>query len=94
MSIQEYFEKLADDLDVEVAAKVKEGITLFYQCHPKFRSVVIERTGFSGTVTPEALAEHFDTIDLWDGLDEAMVNMRLHIKEEGVYDDEISFRSH
>ena len=53
---------------------------LFIRCDDTYKFIVLHTTGFTGELTAKNLREHFDVVDLLDGLDSLIEDMEDDIK--------------
>ncbi len=78
---EEILQQFNDALQAEANEKIKKAIQLFLRVDQTFRWLTLRMTGFSGELTGKSLREHFDTLDLMDGLDEVIENLRYEAEE-------------
>ena len=67
--------QIGDLLQQEANEKIKKAMQLFIRVDDVYKRIVLHGTGFSGEITAKNLRDHFDTIDLMDGLDDCIWNM-------------------
>lgn len=68
-------EEFGDLLEAEANEKVKKAMQLFICVDDVYKSIVLHATGFTGELTAKNLRDHFDTLDLMDGLDSCIFDM-------------------
>lgn len=74
-----FLEELNAEIQAELNPKLNQAMRLFSECDNAMKSVVLTVIGFSGLLTAKSLRDHFDTIDLLDGLDDLIENMQEDI---------------
>lgn len=73
--------QLGDELQAEANEKIKKAMQLFIRVDATFKGLVLMKIGFSGEFTAKRLRDHFDTMDLIDGLDDVIENMEYELNE-------------
>ena len=73
--------QIGDLLQTESNEKIKKAMQLFVRVDDFYKRVVLHGTGFSGELTAKNLRDHFDTIDLLDGLDDLIWNLNYELEE-------------
>ncbi|MEJ1414250.1 MAG: hypothetical protein RPU13_13520 [Candidatus Sedimenticola sp. (ex Thyasira tokunagai)] len=68
-------EEFGDLLEAEANEKVKRAMQLFIRVDDIYKRIILHATGFSGELTAKNLRDHFDTLDLMDGLDSCIFDM-------------------
>ncbi len=66
-------------LQAEANTKIKKAFDLFMRADESLRGIMLYNTGFSGDLTSKTLRDHFDMLDLMDGLDDVIGNMEYNL---------------
>lgn len=75
MDTEDILKQFGDLLQEEANEKIKKAMQLFIRVDDTYKRIVLHSTGFSGEVTAKNLRDHFDTLDLMDGLDSCIFDM-------------------
>jgi len=73
--------QLGDLLQEETNVKIKKAMQLFIRVDDVYKRIVLHSTGFSGEITAKNLRDHFDVVDLMDGLDSYIWDMEYELEE-------------
>ena len=71
----EFLKALNEQIEAETNEKITKAMRLFMQVDDVMKAVVLHATGFDNLLTAENLRQHFDTLDLMDGLDDCIESM-------------------
>ena len=79
--IQQALTNLDASLQKEQNDKVSKAIELFMRVDNTYKRIVFFSAGFSGEVSAEKLREHFEFLDLVDGLDELINDLEFELQD-------------
>lgn len=83
-NVEKLLREFGKILEKESNNKVKKAMQLFIKVDDIYKRIVLHGTGFSGEITAKRLRDHFDTLDLMDGLDQCIEDMEYELNENHI----------